>query len=84
MEKIEMGEREMTHSAIISKQSKKNQEKAAIPDTAEIIITKRQLRILHEGLCAWNCPAVNLLSNRGRKKLHEAQDLAGRLWKENR
>ena len=74
----------MTHSAIISKQSKENQEKAVIPDTVEIIITKGQLRILFEGLCVWNCPAIDLLTDKGRSKLFAAQDLCERLWKENK
>ena len=76
----------MTHSAIISKQNKKNQEKAVIPDTADIIITKGQLRILLEGLCVWNCPAIDALvmfTDSGQSKLFAAQDLCERLWKEN-
>ena len=75
----------MTHSATVSKQSKENQEKAVIPDTAEIIITKAQLRILIEGLSIWNCPALDALAkftDKGQSKLFAAQDLCERLWKE--
>ena len=45
-----------------------------------IIITPGQLRILLKGLCSWNCPALELLSNSGRKSLSEAQDLIEKLW----
>ena len=74
----------MTHSVLVSKQNKENREKIKIPETTEISITKGQLRMLLEGLCVWNCPAVDILTDRGRKKLHAAQDLAERLWKEYR
>jgi len=77
----------MTHSALVSKISEENREKITIPEDTEIILTKAQIRILLEGLCVWNCPALNLLdqfTERGREKLRRAQNLIEKLWKELR
>jgi len=52
--------------------------------TGGLNISMEQLRTLLEGLCVWNCPALDLLTDRGREKLHKAQDLIERLWNEAR
>lgn len=46
----------------------------------EIVITREQLRILRDGLCVWNTIVLDSLTERGRAKLYNAQDLVERLW----
>lgn len=50
----------------------------------EILLTKEQLRVLLEGLCVWNCDALNLLTKHGQGKLRKAQDLIEKIWNESR
>jgi len=74
----------MTHSALASNIDEKIKDKIAISEETEIILTKAQIRILLEGLCVWNCPALDLLTERGAKKIYAAQDLIEKIWKELR
>ncbi|WP_156945300.1 hypothetical protein [Lacrimispora indolis] len=46
----------------------------------KVVITKEQLRVLRDGLCVWNTIVLNSLTERGRTKLYDAQDLVERLW----
>ena len=74
----------MTHSALTSKIDEKNKDKVIISEDTEIVLTKAQIKILLEGLCVWNCPALDLLTERGAKKIYAAQDLIEKIWKELR
>ena len=62
----------------------RNVEKATvILNDDEVVVTKKRLRILLEGLCAWNNLAVDLLQDIQREKLYKAQDLIDKMWKES-
>lgn len=45
-----------------------------------IIITKEELKMLRDGLCVWNTIVLDTLTERGRIKLYNAQDLVEKLW----
>ena len=49
-----------------------------------LLVTGKQLRVLLEGLCVWNCPALNLLTERGVAKLRAAQVLIEKLYYKER
>ncbi|WP_313182096.1 hypothetical protein [Lacrimispora sp.] len=46
----------------------------------KVVITREQLRTLRDGLCVWNTIVLDSLTERGRTKLYDAQDLVERLW----
>lgn len=46
----------------------------------KIVLTREQLRVLRDGLCVWNTIVLDSLTERGRTKLYNAQDLVERLW----
>lgn len=49
-------------------------------ESKEIIITREQFKILRDGLCVWNTIVLESLTERGRSKLYDAQDLAEKIW----
>lgn len=50
----------------------------------KVELTKAQIRILRDGLCVWNTIVIDSLTERGRLKLHAAQDLIERIWNQSK
>lgn len=60
-----------------------NQEREKTMDDKTITIDLEQFKILRDGVHTWNTICLNSLTERGRKKIFDAQDLVDKLWRES-